>query len=295
VLAGATASGKTELAIALAQRFNAEIIGADSRQIYKGMPIGTAAPSAAQRAAVPHHLVEFIEPADRYSAAQFAQDALDCITDIHARGKRAIVVGGTGFYIRTLTGAVTLAPPAEMELRQRLSYEARIHEPAFLHQWLAARDPQRSKAIAPEDRYRVLRALEISLMRNERRPGNANDSLASRGVPFVKVFLDVPEAILERRIEERVDAMLRTGLIEEAEEVGADAVAASAVGYLQALAYLRGWQTYAEFRDAVCRATRRYAKRQRTWFRSEPQTVWLRSDDPLRDVSNIVQEKLAWA
>ena len=259
------------------------------------MPIGTAAPTASQRAAAPHHLIEIVEPWERYSAARFAEDAIAEIKEIHRRGKRAIVVGGTGFYIRALAGDVVLSPPADPDIRRRLSTEARVHDAAFLHQWLQLREPKRATAIAREDRYRVLRALEVRLMRNVLREALPRTSLGGLGLPFIKIFVDVDDDILEQRIESRVDAMLRAGLVEEAERIGEQAVAASAVGYLQALAYLRGWETFAELRGNVVRATRRYAKRQRTWFRSEPQTIWLHSNEPLSSIEKMAREKLGWA
>ena len=131
ILTGPTAGGKTELAMELAQRFDAEIVGADSRQIYRGMPIGTAAPQAEQLAAVPHHCVAFLDPYERYSAARYVEDAMAAIDAIHRRGKRAIVVGGTGFYVRALTGNVTLAAQFDDSLRARLAAEARLHPPDF--------------------------------------------------------------------------------------------------------------------------------------------------------------------
>jgi tRNA dimethylallyltransferase len=293
IIAGATASGKTELAIALAQRFNAEIISADSRQIYRGMSIGTAAPTAEERAAVPHHLIEIIDPQERYSAAQFAEDAIERIKKIQARGKHAIVAGGTGFYVRALSGAVALSPPPDPDIRRRLSLEGRIHDAAFLHEWLTTRQPDRAAAIAPEDRYRTLRALEVSLTQNA--PQRAARFLLREDIPFLKVFIDVDDAILEQRIAARVDAMLAAGLLEEAERVGPHAVAASAVGYLQALAYLHGWATFDELRNSLIRATRQYAKRQRTWFRSEPEVTWLRSRDARSNIETLAREKLGWA
>lgn len=271
ILAGSTASGKTQLAIDLAKRFDAEIVGADSRQIYAGMPIGTAAPTPEQLAAVPHHLVAFLDPSQRYSAARFAADAVAAIRDIHTRGKRAIVAGGTGFYIRALAGDVDLAPQYDEALRARLAQEARTHDARFLYDWLILRDPKRAAALHPGDAYRVLRALEVAIA-----PPDAAQrtepvvSLAGEGVPFVKALLDVGERELNERIERRTDAMLQSGLLDEAERVGEDAVAASAVGYPQALSYLRGWCTREELRTLLVRATRRYAKRQATWFRREP-------------------------
>jgi len=292
ILAGPTASGKTDAAIALAQRFGAEIVGADSRQIYRGMPVGTAAPTAAELAVVPHHLIGFLDPHERYSAARFASDALAAVADIHARGRRAIVVGGTGFYIRALTGDVSLAPQHDQALRGRLAHEARLHEPAFLHAWLATRDRRRADALDPNDTYRVLRALEVALADEGSLRSDVTDlSQARSSLKFVKVFLDLPLEENDARIEARTDAMLAGGLVEEAERIGGDAVAASAVGYPQALAWARGWSTHDEMRDSLARATRRYARRQRAWFRSEPQTLWL----PRAELERAARELLGWS
>ena len=149
ILGGPTASGKSALALALAERFDAEIVGADSRQIYRGMPLGTAAPTLEQRARVRHHLVEFLEPDERYSAARYVADARRAIADIHARGKRAIVAGGTGFYLRALSGDVELADVYDPALRERLARESRLHPPEFLHGWLSVRAPQRAAHVLP--------------------------------------------------------------------------------------------------------------------------------------------------
>lgn len=291
VLAGPTASGKTDLAIELAKRFDAEIVGADSRQIYRGMPIGTAAPAPEQLRAVPHHLIGFLDPRERYSAARFSADATRIVEQIHARGKRAIVVGGTGFYIRALTGAVELAPQYDERLRERLAHEAKIHEAQFLYDWLTLRDPRRAAMLHAGDAYRVLRALEVALApRESRLREQPLRSLASEGIPVLKVFLEIDPAELDRRIERRTGAMLRAGLVEEAERIGGDAVAANAVGYPQALAYTRGWCTFEELRTLLARATRRYARRQATWFRSEPNMRRLRADG----VERLAREKLEW-
>ena len=342
IVGGPTCSGKTGLALELAERFDAEIIGADSRQIYRGMPIGTAAPTAVQRSRVAHHLVEFLDPYERYSAARFTHDALAALADIHARGKRAIVTGGTGFYIRALCGDVALSPAFDAPLRARLAREAKLHPPEVLHAWLSVRAPLRAASLAPTDGYRIVRALEIALSEsadddarwnrqesaqqnseqqgpiqqsavqqgaaepNHARQGHvqqshvqqsnlkynsdAQPSLRSVGLAFLKIVLTVRDDELSSRIEDRVDAMLAAGLLAEAEAIGPDAVAADAVGYPQALAYLAGAATFGELRASLVRATRRYAKRQRTWFRSEPHTHWL----PATDVVNAAREVFAW-
>ncbi len=289
LLAGATASGKSALAVDLARAFDAEIVGADSRQIYRGMPIGTAAPSGAQRAAVPHHLIEFLDPHERYSAARFARDALAAVRAIHARGRRAIVVGGTGFYLRALRGGVTLARAYDADLRARLAREGRIHPPEVLHAWLRARDPQRAAALHPNDRYRVLRALEIALTSAPECEKEAVAALDPH--EHALLVLDVPLAVLDARIERRVDAMLAAGLVEEALATGSDAVAANALGYPQVYAYARGWCTAGELRASLVRATRQYARRQEAWFRREPGALRLAPEA----VAPFVRENLLWA
>jgi tRNA dimethylallyltransferase len=291
VLAGRTCAGKTALAIDLAERFGAEIVGADSRQIYRGMPIGTAAPTDAERARVPHHLVGFLEPHERYSAARFSQDAARAVETIEARGKRAIVVGGTGFYIRALTGDVTLSSAYDEAVRSRLARETRLHPPEVMHAWLAARAPARAAALAPGDRYRVARALEVTLASE---CGSLTDAavptLRTLGKRVLKLVLDVPAATLDERIAARVDAMLAAGFVAEADRVGPGAIAANAVGYPQALAYLDGTSTEEELRAALVRATRRYAKRQGTWFRYEPGARVVAA----ADVMHVVRTELGW-
>ncbi len=287
LLGGSTCAGKTSLALALAERYDAEIVGADSRQIYRDMPIGTAAPTPEERARVPHHLVGFLAPVERYSAARFVADASTAIAAIHARGKRAIVVGGTGFYLRALAGDVALARTYDAGLRERIVREAALHPPEVLHAWLAVRAPERARAIAASDRYRVARALEIALaapgaVRDESPPEAAactSRSLRDAGIAFAKFALDVSAPELDARIERRVDAMLAAGLVDEAERIGGAAVAADAVGYPEALAYLDGRVSARELRALLVRATRRYAKRQRTWFRGEAGLRFVTADE----------------
>ena len=298
ILTGPTASGKSALAIALAERFGAEIVGADSRQIYRGMPIGTAAPSESDRARVPHHLVGFLDPSEQYSAARFVADALAAIDAIHARGRRALVAGGTGFYVRALAGDVALSQANDASLRERLAREAHLHPPDVLAAWLAAIAPARAAAIDPRDRYRVTRALEIALAERAagaRPPASAPDNLRTRGIPLRKLSLEIEREELLKRIATRVDAMLADGLCEEAERVGSGAVAADAVGYREALAFLSGWSTAAELRDQLVRNTRRYAKRQATWFRAEPGLVRIGAARRLEDAAAEAGALPGWA
>ncbi len=291
ILAGATGSGKTDLAIALAQKFGGEIVGADSRQIYRGMPVGTATPNQEQLRAVPHHLIAFLDPYERYSAARFAHDAVRAIQDIHARGRRAVVAGGTGFYLRALAGDVGLAPLQDDALRERLAAEARVHSSPVLWEWLRVRDPRRAEALDPNDAYRIVRALEIALAAPTKEDRFSGVTLRSANISFIKLALDVPLETIDERIERRAEAMLEQGLVDEAERIGANATAASAVGYPQALAYANGWSTHAELRASLVRATRRYARRQRSWLRAEPGVIWVQPGD----AAVVAREKLGWS
>lgn len=283
ILGGPTASGKTTFAMALAERYNAEIVGADSRQIYRDMPIGTATPTAQQQARVPHHLIGWLDPYERYSAARFVTDAAAVIAALHTRGKRAIVVGGTGFYLRALCGEVHLAARPDPAIRARMLVEAQTHPPDVLHDWLQARAPQRAAALSRHDPYRITRALEIDLARGRAgyalEPARPLPTLRAGGLRWVKLAVHADMKLLAERIAQRTDAMLSGGLLEEAERIGMDAVAADAVGYREALAYRSGWLTFAELRAALARATRRYAKRQLTWFRAEPGISWINWGD----------------
>ncbi len=291
LLGGPTASGKTELAISLARAFDAEIVGADSRQVYRDMPIGTAAPTSEQAKAVPHHLIGTLDPRDRYSAGRYAIDAMQAIESIRARGKRVVVAGGTGFYLRALAGGVTFAPQYDADLRARLALEARTHPPEVLHEWLRLRDPARAAALHPSDAYRIVRALEVALATREAIDRGAGiPSLLSARISFLYVAIDVPSEELDERIERRVDTMLASGFVEEAERIGAEAAAANAVGYPLALAWTRGWSTQRELHAALVRATRRYARRQRSWFRGE------RLAQPMEPgaIATFAREKLGW-
>ena len=300
MLTGQTAAGKTALAMQLAERFDAEIVGADSRQVYRDMPIGTASPSPAEQARVPHHLVGFLDPHERYSAARFVGDALGAIDEIQARGRRPLVVGGTGFYLRALAGDVTLSPLRDDALRARLVHEARVHTPAVLHEWLAALAPHRARGLAPGDHYRVARALEIALAERKGAEGTREAvetgprSLRAFAIPFRKVYLEVDDAMLEGRIAARIDGMLAAGFLEEAERVGGTAVAADAVGYREALAYLAGWSSLDELRAALVRATRRYAKRQATWFHREPDLLRVPAERAFEELSAVAAALPGW-
>jgi tRNA dimethylallyltransferase len=185
---------------------------------------------------------------------------------------------------------VELAPQYDELLRGRLAREALVHPPDFLYEWLVQRDPKRAGAIHPGDTYRVLRALEVALAGRAAARAGELQTLAGDGKCWTLVFLDVPLEELDRRIAERAARMLSAGFVDEAERVGVNAVAASAVGYPAAFAFLRGWSTLEELRASLERSTRQYARRQRTWFRREPATIWCTPES----LATIVREKLQW-
>jgi len=275
IIAGPTASGKTALAIEIARRWGAEIVGADSQQVYRRFDIGTAKPSQEELSAVPHHLVSVVEPSETFSAARYQALADEAIEDIHRRGKRVVVVGGTGLYLRVLLHGVTEAPGAAPELRARLEAEAARDGRAALHARLAQVDPETAALVSPNDLVRIVRALEIfeqtGMPASEHR---RQHGFAKERYPYRLFVLDPPREALYAAINRRVEGMWDAGLLEEARARVAeglrDAAPMRSVGYVQALAVLEGRMTREEAILDTAQQTRRYAKRQLTWFRKEP-------------------------
>ena len=274
VIAGPTASGKTALAIELARRIDAEIVGADSQQVYRNFDLGTAKPSAEELAAVPHHLVSVVEPQEPFSAARYQAMADEAIAAIHARGKRVVVVGGTGLYIRILLHGVTAAPGKDPEVRARLEEEMeRLGRPA-LHERLARVDPETAARISPNDAVRIIRALEIHTLTGQPASEHRRQhGFAEERHPFRLFVLEPPRDALYERINRRVDVMWNEGLLEETralvERGFRDASPMRSVGYVQALSVLEGRMTREAAVEDHAKQTRHYAKRQLTWFRRE--------------------------
>ncbi len=283
ILCGPTASGKSELALRLAQSLGGEIVNADSRQIYRGMRIGTGWPDDTTMSTVPHHLYGFLEPDQRYSAARFVADARAAIAGVRARGLTPIVVGGTGFYIEALTGDMRLdRPPADEALRNRLRAELAIHPIDFLWEWLARVDRPASAAVSRSDSYRIIRRLEGALAAREE-PLRAQPRLAQpRGEKFAVIELTVDRALLRVRIRQRVERMYESGLVSEAVRVRERfpaAPALSSLGYAEALGYHDGLSTRREAIARTVQRTQRYAKRQQTWFAHMRIDVRVSADD----------------
>ena len=277
VLLGPTASGKSRLAMELALQHPLEIVSVDSAQVYRGMDIGTAKPSAAEREAVRHHLIDLVDPTEAYSAGRFRQDALHAVADILARGKIPLLVGGTMLYYRALAAGMDALPAADPCVRAQIDAEAAQRGWPALHAELALVDPQAAARLEPGDAQRVQRALEV--WRLTGKPISALQSGKPAALPFVlKGFALIPEdrAELHERIAARFDAMLKAGLVDELRSLrqkyilNAQLPAMRAVGYRQAWRYLEGEIQAPGLRETGIAATRQLAKRQLTWLRSLP-------------------------
>lgn len=275
IIAGPTASGKSALALQLAALIDAEIISADSQQVYRRFDVGTAKPTSDERARVRHHLVDVADPEEVFSAARFGALADEAIAEVTARGKRVLIVGGTGLYLRVLLHGVVPAPPADPALRAALEEEAMRLGREALHQRLAAVDPQSAAAIKPGDLVRIIRALEIHTLCGTTASALREDHrFAQDRYPFTLNVLDPPRDELYRRIHQRANAMFAGGLLDEVQAhlaAGRRGCAPmKSVGYKQAVQHLDGTLTLAEAIASTATETRRYAKRQLTWFKKEP-------------------------
>lgn len=278
-LSGPTASGKTSLGVRLALRLDAEIVSVDSMAVYRGLDIGTAKPDAAARRSVPHHLVDVVEPSETYNVARWLADAADAVDAIRARGRRILFVGGTPLYLRALRDGLAPLPPADAEVRGRLTAEAEASGPEALHRRLAAADPAAAARIHPRDLRRVVRALEVA----EATGRPLSGAFAPRPHPVFSrhlLVVDRPRDLLRRRIDERVAAMFAAGLVAETGAAlgrpgGIGHTAAQGAGYSEAIDLLAGRITLAEAIDRTRRRTHGLAKRQRTWLRSFTGAVWI--------------------
>jgi tRNA dimethylallyltransferase len=276
---GPTASGKSALALALAEQSGAEIISVDSQQVYRGMDLGTAKPSAEERRRVPHHLIDIVSPADTMTAQRWADLADLALADCAARGKSAIVCGGTGLYVRALRFGFFAGPEVDVELRARLAAQPL----AELHPRLAAVDPVAAARIGANDRQRLVRALEVHELTgrpiSEQQAAHDHRKVPARQPGARVIGLAPPRDELVRRIDARVDAMLEAGLIDEVRGLLAAGFAPElrafgAIGYRQSVELLTGQRELATLAPAIKQATHRYARRQRAWFAAEPDLSW---------------------
>ena len=287
-IVGPTASGKTAFSLDVAERFGGEIVGCDSMQIYQRMDIGTAKPTAAERARVPHHMVDFLAPNLPYSAADYAQDALTAVGDILGRGRLPIFCGGTGLYLEAArSGRHEGLPAISPDVREALEAEAALCGADAMHARLAEVDPVSAAAIHPNNQRRVLRALEI--FRATGKPKSEWDRESRERPPalsmLVLALFPTDRAALHARIDRRVDCMMEEGLAEEVSALYRDGLlsegttAGAAIGYKEYAAALRGECTEAEAVAEIKIATHRYARRQLTWFRAIEGAIHLSCDE----------------
>lgn len=280
---GPTASGKTKMAVALARRFGGEVVSVDSMQIYRGMTIGTAAPTAEEMEGVPHHMIAVADPAEQWSAARFCQAADACIQDILSRGKLPVLAGGTGLYLDALIRGDDFAPGSQGgEVRLRLQRELREQGPEALLERLRTVDPETAGRLHLRDEKRILRALEIYEQTGE--PMSLRDRQGrQRPDRYEAVYIGLSfrdREDLRRRIDRRVDDMVRQGLLQEVQDLldsglPRDATALQAIGYKQFLAVADGAATTDQAVEEVKLRSRQYAKRQLTWLRRNPDIHWI--------------------
>lgn len=294
IISGPTATGKTALAIELATRYEAEIVSADSRQVYRYLDIGTAKPTPEQRETAPHHLLDVVNPDEQFDTARFRLLALDAIRDSLRRGKRVLVVGGTGLYLRALTRGLFAGPPADPALRARLYEHEQSEGRGFLHRWLTSVDPEAAARLHPNDTVRLIRALEVSLLTGtplsqwQREHGFRDRSFATLTVSLV-----MERETLARRIEQRCRQMVYDGLVEEVRRLwdmgyGPELSPLQTIGYAQVGEMLHGRCGLEDALTQMTRETRRLAKRQLTWLRAEPEVRWF-APTQMREIAEAVE------
>jgi tRNA dimethylallyltransferase len=293
-IVGATATGKSELATALAERLDGELINADALQIYRGLDIGTAKPSAEQRRRVPHHLLDVLDPRQPFSAGEFARRARPILEEIHGRRRLPIVVGGSGLYLRALFDGLAPIPPVPAASRRHWRSRLSVHGLEALYAELREVDPELAERVRPGDTQRILRALEVHSSTGRPLSAWQRESIEAAAPGNVRrIGLTLPRPILYDRIRRRVDEMIAAGWVAEVEALlegvgSADVPAFRAIGYRELVRYLGGEWGLSEAVDATIRATRRYAKRQQTWFRREPGITWLERQELERQLPDLL-------
>ena len=282
---GATASGKTGLSLDLAERLGGEVVNTDAMQLYRGMDIGTAKLPLGERRGVPHHLLDVLDVTEAASVAQFQGWAREAIADIRSRGRTPVLVGGSALYTRAVLDRFEF-PGTDDSLRRELEAELARVGPGVLHDRLRGVDPAAAEQIQCDNGRRVVRALEVIALTG--RPFSASLPKLEYADPLtVQVGLDIDRPALDERISRRVDAMFEAGLVDEVDRLLGQGLAEGrtavrAIGYREVVGFLRGDRSLAEAVDQTKAATRRFARRQDSWFRKDPRVVWVSYDDPAR-------------
>ncbi len=296
VICGPTASGKTALSIELAKKINGEIVSADSMQIYKDMDIGTAKPTKQEMGEIKHYLLDFVSPEDRYSVAQYKQDAKKAIKEIINKGKTPIIVGGTGLYVDSLIYEIEYNDiKLDEEYRKKLEKIAEEQGLEELYKKAVEIDPEAMKKISQNDKKRIMRVLEIYHSTGKTKTEQEKESRKNPVEYDYRVFaINWDREILYQRINKRVDIMVEQGLIEEVKEIlnkyDKFPTAMQGLGYKEVVDYLNGIYTKEEMIEKIKLETRRYAKRQLTWFRKNKQTIWLDGTNDIQNNINIILE-----
>jgi tRNA dimethylallyltransferase len=279
-IVGPTASGKSALGVKLAEQLGGEVVACDSTQLYRSFDIGTAKPSLAERRGIPHHLIDVLGPKDSATAGGYRQMALQILQDLRKRKCLPILTVGTGLYLRALLEGLADVPQRSEKLRERLRASVHEHPPGHLHRVLKRLDPEAARRIAPADDQKLIRAIEVCIL--ARKPiseVHRTGRVPLEGWRVLKAGLMPPREKLNERIHARTDAMLEQGWLGEVQALLKDGLSEDSkpfdfIGYRELRAVLRGRKTLEEARDAIRQATRRYAKRQLTWFRKEPGVCW---------------------
>ena len=279
-IVGPTGTGKTDLALALAERIDAEIVNADSRQVYRGLDIGSAKPTAAERARVPHHLFDVVDPDESFDCARYRDLARAMLADIESRGRNAVLVGGTGLYLKVLRHGLFAGPRRDAELRGRLE-ALEVAEPGALHARLARVDPDAARRLHPHDRVRLIRALEVcELTGRPMSAWQAEHGFRAAEIDCRMIGLALERKALYARIDARCRRMIDEGLVDELRGLyergySSDVPALGSIGYREIGRYVRGECDLDAAVADMARATRHFAKRQLTWFRADPTVEWL--------------------
>lgn len=296
---GPTASGKSSLALTLAQRFDGEIINCDSTAVYRGFDIGTDKVPVAEQRGIPHHLIDIVDPTEVYTAAQFAIDAARLSREIQARGRLPILVGGTGFYYRALVRGLFPGPPADDRLRDRLEAIADRRGTPFLHRMVQRVDPPSAERILIGDRKRMIRALEVFFLTGRPLTAHFADTVSPiAGMRVISIAVRISAALTAERTARRVDQQFERGVLDEIRGLLASGVPETArpfggLVYRQAMEHLRGVRDEAATRELIARENRHYAKRQLTWFRKEPDLEWFDGPGELPATVAAVERLLA--
>jgi tRNA dimethylallyltransferase len=294
VVCGPTGIGKTTAAIRLAEAFSGEIVGADSMQIYQLMEIGTAKPTPEEQARIPHHMIDIISPDAPFDAARYEKMAREIILDLYKLEKLPIVAGGTGFYIKALTQGLFGTAPNDPAIRERLRKEAADVGNDIIFQRLKDCDPATAQKLHPNDTYRILRALEVYEITGKPISSHqANHRFHDRPFRQLTIGLTMPREVLYERIDARVDAMLKEGLLDEVRKLLDKGYAPSlksmqSIGYRHMVDFIQGHLSWEEAVRTMKRDTRRYAKRQMTWFKTDPDIHWV-APDRIEEMKQLVK------